>query len=455
VIAASRPNRSTVQVSDGAALRVARDFEKDAEPSLRKNFSWALSGNVVYAAAQWGILVVVAKLGTVEMVGQLAFAFAVAAPVFLFANLQLNALQISDSAAAYSFERYLVVRLLTTTAAVLVVLGIDLAATGSETAALVLLFVATGKAVDAISDIYVGRLQRAERLDAIASYWTVNGLMSLTLVATLMFVTRSVVWVAIGSLGGSVAAFVTTVRSSLRSDGRATDLVSRIVAVRQSIRLSDPSISVWNVIVVALPVGLAAMMVSLTVNVPRYFLQRSAGDRVLGFFAAIAYLLTPATIVIGALGQAVQPRLAAYWRDARGTAFARLMMELTAAAIALGLFGILGAYVAGRLFLSVVYTAEYGAYDRALLWIMVAAGVGHVGSVFGYALNAARQFKSLPVVYGVVLLSATAASAFLVPPYGILGAVWSVAIANTVACLLSGALVLSTTIKSWPIFVDS
>ena len=44
--------------------------------SLKSNFAWTLSGNVVYSACQWGMLVLLAKLGTPATVA--AFALAVA-----------------------------------------------------------------------------------------------------------------------------------------------------------------------------------------------------------------------------------------------------------------------------------------------------------------------------------------------------------------------------------------
>ena len=39
---------------------------------LRKNFAWTLTGNVVYAGCQWGMLMAIAKLGTPAMLGQFA-----------------------------------------------------------------------------------------------------------------------------------------------------------------------------------------------------------------------------------------------------------------------------------------------------------------------------------------------------------------------------------------------
>src|SRR5213080_1139778 len=89
--------------------------------TLRVNFSYAVIGNLTYAACQWGILVALAKLGTVEMVGQYAYALAVTTPLFLLANLQLNALQITDDPSNYLFRDYLSIRFATCVVASVIV----------------------------------------------------------------------------------------------------------------------------------------------------------------------------------------------------------------------------------------------------------------------------------------------------------------------------------------------
>src|SRR5687767_5255962 len=95
-----------------------------AAPSLRRNFLLTLSGNVVYAACQWGILVVLAKLTNPESVGQFVLGIAVASPIFLLANLQLGAVQATDAKRQTTFATYLRLRLLTTAAASAVLLGV-------------------------------------------------------------------------------------------------------------------------------------------------------------------------------------------------------------------------------------------------------------------------------------------------------------------------------------------
>src|SRR6476620_2595235 len=80
--------------------------------SLRANFGWTLAGNVVYAACQWGILVALAKLGTLQMVGEFA--------------LSLRSVQATDALREYEFRYYFSLRLLTSATAVLAVGGVVL-----------------------------------------------------------------------------------------------------------------------------------------------------------------------------------------------------------------------------------------------------------------------------------------------------------------------------------------
>src|SRR3954466_10247547 len=81
--------------------------------SLRRNFSWTLAGSVIYFGCQWAITVVLAKLGSAEMVGQFAFALAIVMPVIALTGLQLRVVQATDAKHEFDFGYYLGLRLLT------------------------------------------------------------------------------------------------------------------------------------------------------------------------------------------------------------------------------------------------------------------------------------------------------------------------------------------------------
>src|SRR5271166_684261 len=89
---------------------------------LRVSFSWTLAGNVIYAACQFGMLSVLAKLGSPSMVGQYALGLAITAPVFMLTNLQLRGVQATDARHEFEFADYFTLRLTATLLGTLVIL---------------------------------------------------------------------------------------------------------------------------------------------------------------------------------------------------------------------------------------------------------------------------------------------------------------------------------------------
>src|SRR5579863_8959001 len=88
---------------------------------LRADFTWVLWGNILYSGCQWGIVLVLAKLGSTRQVGEYALGLAVSAPILLFANFQLRSLLASDVGNQFAFSEYLKFRLVSLAIALSVV----------------------------------------------------------------------------------------------------------------------------------------------------------------------------------------------------------------------------------------------------------------------------------------------------------------------------------------------
>jgi len=81
----NQPDKPEMESNNLQQHRLIWTSSKTNKPfPLRVNFSWTLVGNIVYAGCQWGMLTVLAKIGTTEMVGQFALGLAITAPVFMF-----------------------------------------------------------------------------------------------------------------------------------------------------------------------------------------------------------------------------------------------------------------------------------------------------------------------------------------------------------------------------------
>ncbi|MES4792997.1 MAG: polysaccharide biosynthesis protein, partial [Chloroflexota bacterium] len=166
--------------------------------SLRRNFSWTLLGNVIYAGCQWAMLVVIAKLGTPVMVGQFALALAIVMPVIIFANLQMRGLQSTDARREFLFGDYLAVRLLTAVLALVIIGGIVLIAWHPRETVLVIMAVALTRTFDSLSDVFYGLVQQHERMDRIAISLIIQGTVQLAALAGIVFLTRSLLLAVLG-----------------------------------------------------------------------------------------------------------------------------------------------------------------------------------------------------------------------------------------------------------------
>jgi O-antigen/teichoic acid export membrane protein len=390
--------------------------------SLRANFSWTFAGNVVYAASQWGILTVLAKLTSAEMVGRYSIGLAVTAPVFMLTNLQLRQVQATDARREYAFEDYFALRVVMTALALFVVMGMAVFGGYGSEATLVIMAVGAAKTVEAMSDVYFAYLQQRERMDISARALVLKGVFSLVAMAIIVILTGNVLWgsLALAAVWGTVLLgyVINQVKQVAAEDDAG-------VTLRPVWRWSR----LWELTWLALPLGLVMMLISLNTNIPRYFIERTLGESELGYFSAMAYLQIAGTTVVSALGQAASPRLADHYAAGRRHAFGSLLARILALGVVIGVVGVLCALWFGRPLLTLLYRPEYAQRLDVFVWLMVASAISYVASFLGYGMTAARRFRpQLPLFMVTVSLTATGC-ALLVPGHGMLGAAFSLAAA--------------------------
>lgn len=409
--------------------------------TLRRNFSWTFTGNLVYAASQWGMLVVLAKFGSPEMVGQFTLGLAVTAPVIMLTNLQLRGIQATDAKGDYVFSDYLGLRLIGTGLALLIIAGITLKAGYRWETSLVILAIALAKAFESISDVFYGLIQQHERMDRIAISMMIKGPLSLLLLSIGVYLTKTVLW---GSIGLAVAWAIVLLSYDIRSGALILKTSPWGTGQQKSSSTSqNPLHPHWHLKTLGqltwltLPLGLVMMLISLNSNIPRYFIESYLGERELGIFAALAYLMVAGNIVISALGLSASPRLAKYYAAGNSTAFRTLAIKLVGMGAAIGVVAVLVALVAGRELLTIVYRPEYAQHKDLFVLVMVAAAIGYVASFLGYGMTAARYFLIQIPLFTAVTGTSAIASLWLIPSLGLQGAALALILAAIVQTVFS------------------
>lgn len=412
---------------------------KNKNITLRRNFSWTFIGNLIYSGCQWGMLVVLAKLGNPEMVGTFTLGLAVTAPVMMFSNLQLRDIQTTDAKNHYLFNDYLGLRLITTGLALPIILWITLATGYKGETAIVIILIGFAKGLESISDVFYGLLQKHEKMDRMAISVMMKGPLSLLMLSIGTYISGSIVWGVLGLVIAWACILLIWDIPSYRwlinkftSEGEIPDSLEGKTA-KPRWQLGTIRKLIW----LSLPLGLVMMLISLNANIPRYFLEHSLGKKELGVFAALAYLIVAGNMVVSALGSAARPRLAKYYAGANVSAYQKLLFQLVAIACLLGLSGILVAWVAGGQILTIVYQPEYAKYTELLIWLMVTAGIGYVSSFLGEGMTAARYFRTQIPLFIVVTSTSAIASFWFIPKNGLKGAAIALMIAEIVRIIFT------------------
>jgi O-antigen/teichoic acid export membrane protein len=428
--AASEPSRPAIVDTTGSSQHAK------SRRVLIANMAWMLVGNVAYGFSQWALLVTLAKIGTIEMVGNFALAMAVVLPVLMFSSLSLRSLQVTDSERSYRFREYASLRILTLVLSLLFIFAFELIAGHVVAVLTVTMFIGAAKALEWVSDLLYGVLQQREDRGGIAISMAMRAVLSIAALGTAVSLTHSLVWGAAGLvLASGTVLLAYDIPKALRQ--RKGQLVLELKESLQHLRqLVSPGERhrLTKLALMGLPMGFVMMMVSLNLNIPRYFIQRHLGMAELGIFSAIATLMAAGGVVTNAVGQAAAPRLAKYFvaRDKRG--FGILLSSLVVASLGLGLLGFAGALLFGREAMALIYRPEYSTRQDVLVWLMGASGFFYLGSTLGYAVTAVRCFApQLPLFAGSAVATALGCLAF-VPTLGLRGAAVAILISSIVQC---------------------
>src|SRR5216684_38175 len=342
--------------SDSADIQTAPAM---AGLSLRSSFLWALIGNLVYAACQWGMIVALAKLGNSFMVGQFALGLAIATPVLMFTNLQLRSVQATDAMHQYSFQEYLGLRIITTLIAMVLVGGITWIGGYQRATAMVILAVGCAKGFEALSDIFYGLFQLNDRLDQTATSMMLRGIFSMIGLGLGLYLTRQVFW---GALALALIWMLVLISFDARRGRLFLPPIKPIPPEQDwKYRWSKvrPRFSFrhrWKLVRLTFPLGIVMMLVSLNLNMPRYFIHSYMGEHELGIFSALAYATVALTLVADSMGHSAIPGMSRLFASGDIATFRRLLLRLVAFGALLGTVGAVLAKFLGRLVLTISYS---------------------------------------------------------------------------------------------------
>lgn len=380
--------------------------------SLRRNFTSILFGNSVYRLAQWLLIVIIARWGTVDMVGMFALAQAIAAPVFLTVGLNLRAARATDVYHHWSTQQYHRLRHVLNLISVALSVGIAWIVTSSAYFALVTLMLSLSKGTEATSQLTYGNFQLRERLDLMSRSMLLRTLTGITPFAIVLVLTEDL---ALSCLGLAIGWLVVTLLHDIPME-RRLHRADRDLRVEPA-----PGATLLSLAKAATPLGVTAGIGSITTNVPRYAVQLALGTASLGLFAALAYLGQIVAMITGSLSDSLLGRLARTAQAGRPREFLRNLSLLSGFGVTVSIVVVIGGALFGEPLTRMLLGPEF--VNQTVLVVLLA------GSTFvtfqrtlARGLQGGRRFRDILVMDITTAVTTIIVAALAIPAFGLTGA---------------------------------
>jgi O-antigen/teichoic acid export membrane protein len=389
-------------------------------PHLGVNVFWTLAGYAAFMVCQWAMLVVVARLGTPENVGEFALGLTLSAPVILFANLGLRRFQVADASGRFRFADYFGLRILMAGVALAGIAAIAAGSGYGPGVAGAILAMGVAKAVESANDVVLGALQKGERMDLVARSMALRGVAGTAALALGMATTRSVALsiLMMAAAWAAVSAF--------------HDLPRAARVEPQGIRPRWSAPVLARLARLSLPLGIVTTIVSLMATVPSVLIERFLGAAELGVYSALACAWAASHRIASAMGEAASARLARHVAEGRRSSFVRVTAGLLALAAGVAAAGLAVAAFAGRPLLGFLYGPTYAARADLLTGFMLASVAGNLAIVLDYGMTALGRLKTQSAIQAAALGVFGALCVRLIPSHGLAGAVLALGIVSAI-----------------------
>lgn len=393
--------------------------------SFKKNFSWTLFSSILFSFSQLFIISILAKLGSVELVGMYSLGLAISAPVFLFFSMNLRVVLSTDLKEEMSFSNYLMFRLFTSSIAVILIILLLAILNVSTESKLIIILISLVKWVESLSDISYGKFFQMETMQYAAISKIMRSILTIVVFLIVFLLSENLIL----SITFQLTSWMIIL---LLYDFKKLKKVFNVYLVKGGINKNKFK----TLFLIAIPLGISGTLDSLNTNIPRYFISTFYSSSELGIYTGVTYIMIIGQVFISAMSNVVIPRLSKYYvYDLKK--YVMFLRRLMILAIAISLLGILISSIFGDIILRILFSEEFSGYKNLLSLSMITASFWYMSGFLHAGIQATRKFKVQIPLFLITMVATLIFSIIFIPIFGIYGGVISLMIGYITRFLFS------------------
>ena len=337
------------------------DDQRDMYASHRttRDYVWNSLGTGAWGAVFPLLTIVCTQLVGVEQAGMFSMAFVTGLLLMFLGNYGVRTYQLSDLDEQHSFSDYQLNRVLTCILMMVAGYAYCMLRGYDDTMFLICMGVYSYKMVDALADVYEGRLQQMDKLYLAGISQAFRSVVAIVVFSLFLFLTRNL---AAASIAMAVAAAATFL---------VLTLPLAFLETPKSRRLSMGS--VLELFKECFPLFIALFMYNLIDNMPKFVMEGMLPYENQLYFNALYFPAHALLLTVQVVYKPQLVRIANVWAQAKRKRFDLIIiaMLLLVLAVTVGLMAIMS--TVGIPILGFLYGLDFSQY-LGLSLIMVAAG---------------------------------------------------------------------------------
>lgn len=375
---------------------------------FKSNLIWNTIGTTLNAFNSLLFAIIVTRINGINDAGIFTYSFATACVLFVIGIYFGRTFQVTDISGKYSDTDYIYNKALTSILMIIIAILFCLIKKYDLYKTTIFVLLCGFKAIEAFSESIYGILQRHERLDQVGKSFAIKAILSISAFLIIDILTKNLV---VACVVICLVCFIILVTYDFKNISRLN-----IIKTKFTIKTNNT----------LLKVGFFTFMLTFfsqyIINSSRYAIDDLLTNELQTIYGII---IMPATFM-GLLGQfIIQPilnKLSNCIKDNNKKELKKLILQIIAIIIGLGIVCLVGSYLFGIPVLEIVYGVELSNYLVPLMIIIAGAILYSIELFASTVLIALRKTFLQAIYYLVIAIISTLIAYFFVEKYSIVGA---------------------------------
>ena len=372
---------------------------------ISKNFVWLLGANIIKSLYQWALLVILIKNFSEDEVGIYSLGLAIAAPYFVFSDMQLKNILIVDRHDS-NFVNYLLIRCTSSLLTLFLLILFYYNAVGFP----VLLCVFLYKVVESCADIFSGFFQKRSKFVLLSKLSIVKCLVIvLFFVASILF--KNFHFSLFSLVFISLICFFTL-------DYLSFCKLLPNFRIRSEINIGN----IFGILKNSIPIGISAFFSSYITNYPKIVVDAVLGTSDIAHFSAFSYIAIGLFQIQLPIQLILRKKLVTLFDENKLVEFNRVLFKVCIFLLFFCIVLFLIFVFVGDKLVLLFYTKEYLATSDLIYYMLISQFLMSIASLFSIALLSFRVFRLQIFISLSVLIFVFLSSEKIINTYGVYGA---------------------------------